>query len=174
MDNIRVVLASASPRREELLRQIGIIPEVIPSEIEEKVTEKEPDRVVTELSRQKAEEVAARLGETDAQTTVVVGSDTVVYANGEILGKPADEADAARMLRMLQGDSHYVYTGVTLIAGNKKEALQWKPGWTYTRCRKRKSKATLPAKSRTIRREHMEYRAGLPHISEALTVPTRM
>lgn len=116
MDNIRVVLASASPRREELLRQIGIIPEVIPSEIEEKVTEKEPDRVVTELSRQKAEEVAARLGETDAQTTVVVGSDTVVYANGEILGKPADEADAARMLRMLQGDSHYVYTGVTLIA----------------------------------------------------------
>ena len=91
MDNIRVVLASASPRREELLRQIGIIPEVIPSEIEEKVTEKEPDRVVTELSRQKADEVAARLGETDAQTTVVVGSDTVVYANGEILGKPADE-----------------------------------------------------------------------------------
>ena len=123
MDNIRVVLASASPRREELLRQIGIIPEVIPSEIEEKVTEKEPDRVVTELSRQKAEEVAARLGETDDQTTVVVGSDTVVYANGEILGKPADEADAARMLRMLQGDSHYVYTGVTLIAGNKKKKL---------------------------------------------------
>ena len=123
MDNIRVVLASASPRREELLRQIGIIPEVIPSEIEEKVTEKEPDRVVTELSRQKAEEVAARLGETDAQTTVVVGSDTVVYANGEILGKPADEADAARMLRMLQGDSHYVYTGVTLIAGNKKRSF---------------------------------------------------
>ena len=113
MDNIRVVLASASPRREELLRQIGIIPEVIPSEIEEKVTEKEPDRVVTELS----------LGETDAQTTVVVGSDTVVYANGEILGKPADEADAARMLRMLQGDSHYVYTGVTLIAGNKKRSF---------------------------------------------------
>lgn len=171
MDNIRVVLASASPRREELLRQIGIIPEVIPSEIEEKVTEKEPDRVVTELSRQKAEEVAARLGETDDQTTVVVGSDTVVYANGEILGKPADEADAARMLRMLQGDSHYVYTGVTLIAGNKKRSFA---GWTYTRCRKRKSKATLPAKSRTIRREHMEYRAGLPHISEALTVPTRM
>ncbi len=123
MDNIRVVLASASPRREELLRQIGIIPEVIPSEIEEKVTEKEPDRVVTELSRQKAEEVAARLGETDAQTTVVVGSDTVVYANGEILGKPADEADAARMLRMLQGDSHNVYTGVTLIAGNKKRSF---------------------------------------------------
>ena len=88
MDNIRVVLASASPRREELLRQIGIIPEVIPSEIEEKVTEKEPDRVVTELSRQKAEEVAARLGETDAQTTVVV-----------------------------------VYTGVTLIAGNKKRSF---------------------------------------------------
>lgn len=67
MDNIRVVLASASPRREETAPADRIIPEVIPSEIEEKVTEKEPDRVVTELSRQKAEEVAARLGETDAK-----------------------------------------------------------------------------------------------------------
>lgn len=123
MDNIRVVLASASPRREELLRQIGIVPEIIPSEIEEKVTEQEPERVVTELSRQKAEEVAARIDVTEDKRTVVIGSDTVVYADGEILGKPAGREDAARMLRMLQGGSHYVYTGVTLIAGGRRRSF---------------------------------------------------
>ena len=174
MDNIRVVLASASPRREELLRQIGIIPEVIPSEIEEKVTEKEPDRVVTELSRQKAEEVAARLGETDAQTTVVVGSDTVVYANGEILGKPADEADAARMLRMLQGDSHYVYTGVTLIAGNKKRSFAVETRVDVYPMSEKEIESYIACKESDDKAGAMEYRAGLPHISEALTVPTRM
>lgn len=144
MENIKVILASASPRREELLRQIGIVPEVIPSRVEEKVTKKEPDQVVMELSRQKAEEVAARLKATrngkrtedgtdsdrkmgaedgPSVTQVVVGSDTVVYADGRILGKPADYDDAADMLRTLQGRTHHVYTGVTLIAGNRKETF---------------------------------------------------
>lgn len=146
MENIRVILASASPRREELLRQIGIVPEVIPSRVEEKVTKKEPDQVVMELSRQKAEEVAERLEktqkknvtegsadkaektETEAEertsfTQVVVGSDTVVYADGRILGKPADHDDAANMLRTLQGGTHRVYTGVTLIAGERKKTF---------------------------------------------------
>lgn len=144
MENIRVILASASPRREELLRQIGIIPEVIPSRVEEKVTKKEPDQVVMELSGQKAEEVAARLEKTrkgnrteasadkdkktgaeeDASITqMVIGSDTVVYAGGRILGKPADYEEAANMLRTLQGGTHHVYTGVTLIAGERKKTF---------------------------------------------------
>lgn len=144
MENIKVILASASPRREELLRQIGIVPEVIPSRVEEKVTKKEPDQVVMELSRQKAEEVAARLEKTQKEnftedsaekaekteaeegaslTQVVVGSDTVVYADGRILGKPADYDDAANMLRTLQGETHRVYTGVTLIAGERKKTF---------------------------------------------------
>lgn len=144
MENIRVILASASPRREELLRQIGIIPEVIPSRVEEKVTKKEPDQVVMELSGQKAEEVAARLEKTrkgiwteasadkdektgaeeDASITqMVIGSDTVVYADGRILGKPADYEEAANMLRTLQGGTHHVYTGVTLIAGELKKTF---------------------------------------------------
>lgn len=144
MENIKVILASASPRREELLRQIGIVPEVIPSRVEEKVTKKEPDQVVMELSRQKAEEVAARLEKTQKENftedsaekaekteaeegasliQVVVGSDTVVYADGRILGKPADYADAANMLRTLQGETHRVYTGVTLIAGERKKTF---------------------------------------------------
>lgn len=144
MENIKVILASASPRREELLRQIGIVPEVIPSRVEEKVTKEEPDQVVMELSRQKAEEVAARLekagkengtgdrAEKDkkagakegaSSTQMVIGSDTVVYADGRILGKPADLEDAANMLRTLQGGTHHVYTGVTLIAGERKKTF---------------------------------------------------
>lgn len=144
MENIKVILASASPRREELLRQIGIVPEVIPSRVEEKVTKEEPDQVVMELSRQKAEEVAARLEkarkengtgdradkdkkagakESASSTQVVIGSDTVVYADGRILGKPADLEDAANMLRTLQGGTHHVYTGVTLIAGERKKTF---------------------------------------------------
>ncbi|MCB6611006.1 Maf family protein [[Clostridium] symbiosum] len=144
MENIKVILASASPRREELLRQIGIVPEVMPSRVEEKVTKKEPDQVVMELSRQKAEEVAARLEKTQKEkftedrakkaekteaeegtslTQIVVGSDTVVYADGRILGKPADYEDAANMLRTLQGGTHHVYTGVTLIAGERKKTF---------------------------------------------------
>lgn len=141
MENIRVILASASPRREELLRQIGIVPEVIPSRVEEKVTKEEPDQVVMELSRQKAKEVAARLEKAGKEngtgdraekdiaeegapsTQVVIGSDTVVYADGRILGKPADLEDAANMLRTLQGGTHHVYTGVTLIAGERKKTF---------------------------------------------------
>lgn len=120
MEQIRVILASASPRREELLRRIGINPEIIPSNIEETVSSAEPDQVVKELSRQKAGEVADRVfsaGSKGEGRTVVIGSDTVVYAGGKILGKPADRDDASSMLNKLQGGSHYVYTGVTLIAG---------------------------------------------------------
>lgn len=115
MEHIKVILASASPRREELLRRIGITPEIIPSNIKEEVTGDEPERVVMELSRQKAVDVAARIIKSRDVKTMVIGSDTVVYERGEILGKPSDQAHAADMLRMLQGGSHYVYTGVTLI-----------------------------------------------------------
>lgn len=115
MEYIKVILASASPRREELLRRIGITPEIIPSNIEEELTGDEPERVVMELSRQKAVDVAARIIKSRDVKTIVIGSDTVVYERGGILGKPSDQAHAADMLRMLQGGSHYVYTGVTLI-----------------------------------------------------------
>lgn len=117
----RLVLASASPRRSELLRQIGLEPEIVPSQVEEKVTSKEPDQVVMELSRQKAEEVAERLG-VDAQT-IVIGSDTVVSSDGEILGKPADKEEAFSMIRRLSGRKHQVYTGVTLCCGTHRRSF---------------------------------------------------
>lgn len=109
-----MILASASPRRRELLHQVGIEPEIIPSHVEEVITSTEPDQVVMELSAQKAEDVAAGY---QGQDVVVIGADTVVTVDGQILGKPKDRADAVRMITMLAGRSHQVYTGVTLVAG---------------------------------------------------------
>lgn len=118
----RIILASASPRRRELLTQVGITPEVMPSHVEEVVTSTEPDQVVMELSAQKAEDVAAMYLNSD-RDLVVIGSDTVVAVDGEILGKPHDEADAVRMISMIQGRTHQVYTGVTMIFGTTGERV---------------------------------------------------
>ena len=107
----RIILASASPRRRELLAQIGIIPEIIPSGAEERITKDSPADIVTELSALKCRDVASRT-EGDA---IVIGADTIVTLDGEILGKPKDTEDAVRMLRELQGRTHAVFTGVTVI-----------------------------------------------------------
>ncbi len=115
----RLVLASASPRRKELLAQIGITPEIVPSTIEEKITTSVPEEAVMELSRQKAKDVASRM----QPGTYVIGADTVVAAGGEIMGKPVSHEDAYRMISLMEGRTHQVYTGVTLVycgdRGNK-------------------------------------------------------
>lgn len=113
----RVILASASPRRKELLGQLGLAFEIVPSRCEEVVTKQAPGEVVEELSLQKAEDAAAQVrgDEKDACDMIVIGSDTIVYHNGRILGKPADREDARKMLRGLQGDTHSVFTGVTVL-----------------------------------------------------------
>ena len=110
---MRILLASASPRRRELLEQIGLPFEVVVSHVEEIITETEPGKVVEQLSAQKAEAVAESLGE--PEETLVIGADTVVAAENTILGKPKDAAHAVEMLRLLAGRTHAVYTGVTLI-----------------------------------------------------------
>ena len=107
----KIVLASASPRRLELLRQIGIEPEVIVSHVKEVVTSSMPGEVVMELSRQKAEDVAKN----QKAGTLVIGSDTVVAVDGRILGKPRDHKEAEAMIRSIAGRSHQVYTGVCLV-----------------------------------------------------------
>ncbi len=107
----KIVLASASPRRLELLRQIGIEPEVIVSHVEEVVTSSVPGEVVLELSRQKAEDVA----KDQEAGTLVIGSDTVVAVDGKILGKPHDHEEAASMIRSIEGRAHQVYTGVCMV-----------------------------------------------------------
>lgn len=107
----RIILASASPRRRELLLQIGLQFEVMESACEEKIESSLPEEVVCALSKQKAQDVWERLQD---GTAVVIGADTVVAFEGRILGKPGDEAEACSMLKMLSGNTHQVYTGVTL------------------------------------------------------------
>lgn len=111
---MKIYLASASPRRKELLKQVGLSFKTMPSTVEEKITKTEPGEVVEELSYQKAVDVCAKLTAQGQEDFVVIGADTVVSCWGEILGKPKDKDDAVRMLTNLQGGSHQVYTGVTL------------------------------------------------------------
>lgn len=117
----RIILASASPRRRELLLQIGLQFEVMESACEEKIESSLPEEVVCELSEQKARDVWERLKDEKA---VVIGADTVVAFEGRILGKPKDEEEACSMLRSLSGNTHQVYTGVTLCytAGGRKQS----------------------------------------------------
>ncbi len=110
-----LVLASASPRRQELLRSAGVLFEVQPAHIPEDPLPGEDARDCAErLAREKAHEVARQRPQ-DA----VLGADTVVVIDNQILGKPTDSADAARMLRMLSGREHQVITGVCLAIGGQ-------------------------------------------------------
>lgn len=117
-----IILASASPRRRELLRQVGLMPEVIPSGVEEVAAGREPGEIVKELSRQKAEDVFLACGNREG-SLVVIGADTVVSVDGKILGKPGSKAEAKQMIGLLQGREHQVYTGVTMIFGSSGERL---------------------------------------------------
>lgn len=173
----KIILASASPRRRELLEQIGLEFEVIPSKAEEVITKTLPNEIVEELSKQKAEDVAKRMAEatcgyvsdakrqgaakkmsgqesecvtqviceneteTDREAAevkcesegdvkqetdgvIVIGSDTIVWQNGRVMGKPHSREEAKEMLLGLQGNTHSVFTGVTVIAkdGEKTES----------------------------------------------------
>ncbi|WP_334076022.1 MULTISPECIES: Maf family protein [Paenibacillus] len=111
----RIILASTSPRRRELVASLHIPFDIVPSHAEETTPEGwEPDRIVTELAKRKAEAVYRQLDDGDRHG-VIVGSDTIVVRDGAVLGKPADAREAASMLRSLQGRTHQVYTGVACI-----------------------------------------------------------
>jgi septum formation protein len=110
-----LILASASPRRRELLRNAGIAFEVQPADVAEVPLPGELAQALAErLAREKAMAIAR-----SRPTDVVLGADTVVVVDGEILGKPADAADAARMLRLLSGREHQVITGVCLVVSGQ-------------------------------------------------------
>lgn len=106
-----LILASSSPRRKELLQTLGLTFTIQTSDVDETTSPGlSPQEVVEELALRKAKEVASRLNE-----GIVLGSDTIVVLNEDILGKPVDETDAYRMLYALQGCEHTVYSGVALI-----------------------------------------------------------
>ena len=114
-----VVLASQSPRRRELLALIGIAHEVRPADIDESYLAGEtPEQHCERLARGKAATLTDRVG----RESVVIGSDTIVVVDGQVLGKPEDAADAARMLRMLSGRSHTVLTAVAVARNGRLES----------------------------------------------------
>lgn len=114
---MRYILASASPRRKELLTQAGISFEIMPSLADEIITKTSACDIVMELAERKAQEVRTRLDETADFT--IIGADTIVVYREEILGKPADRSEAYDMLSMLADRTHQVYTGVALIERQK-------------------------------------------------------
>lgn len=119
----KIILASASPRRRELLEQIGLEFAVIPSHAEEVITKELPGEIVEELSRQKAKDVAEETAD-----GIVIGSDTIVWQDGQVMGKPHSRREAWEMLRRIQGNTHSVFTGVTVIV---KEAGKKISGHTF-------------------------------------------
>mgnify|MGYP001814497682 FL=1 len=109
-----LILASASPRRRDLLRQLGVRFEIIPADVDESVNQDEPPGAyVTRLARAKA----LAVWRAEGGRLPVLGSDTAVVLDGEILGKPVDRDDAVAMLQRLSGRTHEVYSGVALVHG---------------------------------------------------------
>ncbi len=119
---MKIILASGSPRRRELLDQIGANYEVRPSKADETITGTIPEEIVKELALRKGREVAAHYNE----EVVVLSADTVVASEGKILGKPKDDEEAKEMIGKLQGKSHEVYTGVAIIIKSQKDGEQSK------------------------------------------------
>ena len=112
MDNISIILASASPRRSEIMNQVNLRFEVIPSDCNEVITSNIPEKIVEELCYQKAKDVFDKV---DKEKVIVIGADTVVAHNGKVLGKPKSKDEAYAMIDNIQGDIHSVYTGVSMI-----------------------------------------------------------
>ena len=121
-----IILASQSPRRKELLQQLGLEFRIMPAIGEEVMCGNSPDEIVKNLAEMKAKEVADTiLGEVteNAKNLLVIGADTVVVNEGKILGKPKDESEAALMLRGLSGKEHSVFTGVCFIQIIENQAI---------------------------------------------------
>ena len=115
----KIILASASPRRRELLSGAGYDFEVITSDVDENVNVTDAKLLVRELALMKACDVAKKCG----KNALVIGADTVVSINGEVLGKPKDWRDAKRMLKMLSGRTHQVYTGICVCDSESGKAV---------------------------------------------------
>ena len=135
---MKLILASASPRRKELLEQIGLEFEVRTSGAEEFTTASQPGQIGQELSEIKAQAVWDTLTDAEKEDAVVIGADTIVCVRQSadsnqleqgqeeeffVLGKPKDEADAARMLHLLSGRVHQVFTGVTILSKEGKKTF---------------------------------------------------
>ena len=126
LEKTKIILASQSPRRSELMKQAGYEFEIIASNMEEVITKTEPEAVVEELSFQKDDNVLNMILKSvdlslmafGGLSLMVIGADTIVCSNGNILGKPKNHNEAYNMIDSIQGNTHQVYTGVTLLYGD--------------------------------------------------------
>lgn len=147
-ENIRIILASKSPRRKELIEGVGFKTLIIPSEADENIEEKDPAELVKKLSDIKAMSVydcikdkagkvvgiSNDVRKTDiniGENDVVLGADTVVYAGGKILGKPADKDEARDMIQLLAGNVHSVFTGFTLVFSDRRKITDYSETKVY-------------------------------------------
>ena len=120
--SLPLVLGSGSPRRRELLARAGLAFEVVPADIDEvALPGEEPAALAERLAREKAQAVAARVGAPPRR--LVLGADTIVVVDGDVLGKPRDADDAVRLLGRLVGRAHVVLTGVALVASDRVDAV---------------------------------------------------
>ena len=126
-----LILASGSPRRRELMSQVGLDFTVVTSDADENIKEMEPEDYVRELSSAKAQSVLEQYADKE-DSVIVIGADTIVYHKGEILTKPKNEEDAFRILKSLEGQIHQVYTGVTICSAHKNVSFYEKTDvWVY-------------------------------------------
>lgn len=147
-ENIRIILASKSPRRKELIEGVGFKTLIIPSDADENIEEKDPAELVKKLSEIKALSVyefikdkagkvvgnSNNAGKTEfniSENDIVLGADTVVYAGGKILGKPADKDEAREMIRLLAGNVHSVFTGFTLVFSDGRKITDYSETKVY-------------------------------------------
>ena len=116
---MRIILASKSPRRKEILENLGLDFEIIVADADESCDIKEPCELVMAIAARKGRAVLETLGDEAEKDVLLIACDTLVYAGGEFLGKPRDNADACRMLKMLSGSVHEVISGLYLYCGGK-------------------------------------------------------
>ena len=127
MTGVRVVLASGSPRRRELLNMIGVGHEIMPANIDERyLPGEDPPAHAERLAREKAAAVALRAG-----NSLIIAADTIVVVDGDVLGKPRDRGEAAAMLRRLAGRSHTVHTAVAVRYGGSEASAVESPSVTF-------------------------------------------
>lgn len=107
----KIILASSSPRRMEILKSLGIDFEIMPSNFEEKIIDLHPENLVCEFSKNKAIDVSQRVD----NNKIIIAADTLVYKDDKVLGKPKTKDEACKMLEYLSGNSHFVVTGVCII-----------------------------------------------------------
>ncbi|WDC83862.1 Maf family protein [Caloramator sp. mosi_1] len=111
---MKIILASSSPRRIEILKNLNLQFEVIPSDFKEEINLNNPIELVKNFAYNKALDVKDKIKE----EALIIAADTVVYKDGKVLGKPSDEEDAYNMLKLLSGSEHQVYTGVCVFYNN--------------------------------------------------------